>query len=128
MQNNAMWIATSFGPFLTIIGLWMLFYTDNAIKVWQSFKSTPGAFSLHAALNLLIGLVILSQYDMWTADRYVIVTLLGWFMLLRGVLIFFLPQFVLKMTLGSGKESRFKMVALIPLAWGVILFWMAFLM
>lgn len=121
-----MWLASIFGPFLTIMGLWMLLYSENLMKVWNALKSAPASFYYGAVANLLIGLTILSQYDVWTADAYVFVTLLGWVALIRGVMGLFVPQLLIQMTMGS--KGRQKVMGFIPLIWGLILCWVAFFM
>jgi len=104
----------------------MLLYVDNMMKVWTSIKNTPAAFYISSTINFLVGLAILSQYDMWSMDVLVLVTLLGWVMVIRGVLGLFVPQLLLQMTLGNA--SFMKVMGIIPLAWGVALCWVAFFM
>lgn len=125
-MQNAMWLASIFGPFMTIMGLWMLLYADNLVKVWNAIKSSPASFFFGGVCNLLIGLAILSQYDMWSMDAYVLVTLLGWFMVVRGVMALFVPQLLIQLTMTN--TSFMKIMGIIPLVWGLALCWLAFFM
>jgi hypothetical protein len=125
-MQNAMWLASIFGPFLMILGIWMLFYRDNMMKVCNSIKSTPGLLYFSGILNLLIGLIVISEFSFWSWGLTVLVTLLGWALLVRGLMIFFLPQFLLKKTMGDGEMLRVKGV--IILIWGFGLTWLAFWM
>lgn len=95
MQNAAMWLASILGPFMTIIGLWMLLYYDQLIKVLSGIKNSPALFYLSSVYNLLIGFTILSQYDLWGWNALVLVTLLGWAMVVRGVMGLFVPQLLM---------------------------------
>jgi hypothetical protein len=122
---NAMCLAGIFGPLLAIIGLWMLLYNDNMMKVWSSFKSTPAAFYLSGCANLLIGLVIVSQYNSWMMGLAFLVTLLGWVMIIRGILALFMPQLLVKvMSNASWAKTR----GIIVFIWGLLLCWFAFYM
>jgi hypothetical protein len=125
-MQNAMWLASIFGPFMTIMGLWMLLYSDNLIKVWNSIKGSPASFYFSGVMNLLIGLTVLSQYDMWSWDAYVLVTLLGWVMVVRGVMALFVPQLLIQLTMSN--TSFMKAMGIIPLVWGLALCWLAFFM
>ncbi|MBS0615176.1 MAG: hypothetical protein JSR58_01320 [Verrucomicrobia bacterium] len=125
-MQNAMWLASIFGPFLTIMGLWMLLYSENMTKVWNALKNAPASFYFGAVANLLIGLTILSQYDLWTSDVYVLVTLLGWVFLIRGIMGLFVPQMLVELTMGH--KGFFKGMGIIPLVWGLALCWVAFFM
>lgn len=121
-----MWLASIFGPFMTIVGLWMLLYVDNLMKVWTAIKNSPAAFYYGSAANFLIGLTILSQYDMWSWDAFVLVTLLGWVMVIRGIMGLFLPQLLLKIMMSN--PSFTKVMGVIPLIWGLALCWLAYFM
>ena len=125
-MQNAVWLSSIFGPLLVILGLWMLAYGDNVVKVMASFKSTPSAFYLNGVVNLLIGLTIISQYNVWMWNVSVFLTLLGWGNLIRGILVFFIPQLLIKHTMTS--HSFIKGVGIVPLVWGLILCWVAFFM
>ncbi len=124
MQNAAMWLASILGPFMTIIGLWMLLYYDQLIKVLSGIKNSPALFYLSSVYNLLIGFTILSQYDLWGWNALVLVTLLGWAMVVRGVMGLFVPQ--LLMDFFMGKPQFTKIMGIIPLIWGLFLSWVGF--
>jgi hypothetical protein len=123
-MSHAVCLACIFGPYLVITGLWALLYVDNLAKVAGAIKSSPGCFYILGILNLLIGLTIISQYNVWTMNLSFLVTLLGWVMFLRGILIFFVPQFMLKTVMGKQKTMQY--MGIIPLVWGLLLSWLAF--
>ena len=124
-MSNALGMATIFGPFLTIMGIWMLLYQDSLAKVWTAIKNTPALFYFCATFNLILGFAILSQYDKWMMDWNVLVTLLGWVLVVRGVLSLFVPQLIIKTMTHTG---YIKWRGLIPFVWGILLSWMAFFM
>jgi hypothetical protein len=126
MQNAAMWLASIFGPLLVIIGLWKLLYTDAFTKVLNSVKSSHGLMYYTSVIYLWVGFTVLSQYDMWEMDVLVLVTLLGWAMIVRGILGLFAPKMLLDMYLGH--HGFAKVCGLIPLVWGVLLCWIGFFM
>lgn len=122
----AMFLAKLFGPFLGIVGLWMLLYGDNVVKIMHSMKSTPAAFYTSSVLNLLIGIVILLAHNVWMWDIMWFLTLLGWVMFLRGVLGLFMPQIVVKILMT--KTTWMKTMGIIPFVWGLILIWAGYYM
>jgi|SRR3569832_377596 len=126
MQNAAMWLASIFGPFLVILGLWMLLYCDQYTKVLSGIKGSAGLFYTNSVFNLLIGFTVLSQYDLWGWNMLVLVTLLGWVMVVRGVMGLFVPQ--LLMDILMGKHGFAKILGIIPLVWGVFLSYVGFFM
>jgi len=125
-MQNALWLASIFGPLLAIVGLWMLLYHENMMKVLNSIKSTPALFYMSGWMSLLIGLVIVSQYNVWMANLAVLITLLGWVLIIRGILALFIPQLLIKLTME--KTSWCKVMGIIPFVWGLLLCWFAFYM
>ena len=97
MQNPDM-VASVFGPFLAITGLWVIMSAKFIVKGWPSPKTSPGLFYIGGSLNLLFGLIILSQYNLWTWSAELFVTLLGWVLILRGILSLFIPELVTSTT------------------------------
>ncbi len=126
MQNAAMWLASILGPFLVIVGLWMLLYSDQYTKVLSAIKNSAGLFYISSIYNLLIGFTVLSQYDLWGWNLLVLVTLLGWVMVIRGVMGLFVPS--LLMDLLMGKHGFAKVLGILPLVWGVFLSYVGFFM
>jgi hypothetical protein len=124
-MQNAMWLASVFGPLLVILGVWMLFYRDNMLKVWTAIKGNPGILYVLGVADLFVGLIIINAYNVWSKDVMVLVTLLGWVLFLKGIVSLFFPQLILKQKARSDKLS---IRGLIALVWGAVLCWYAFWM
>lgn len=122
--DSSVAIASVFGPYMVIAGLWMLLFSANLMKIWSSLRSTPAAFFLMGAINLLLGLYIINQYNVWTWNKALLVTILGWVFLVRGLLALFLPQVLVKYTMTEA--SLAKVIGLVPFLWGLVLCWVAF--
>lgn len=118
------WLASIFGPLLLINGIWCLVYKENLVKIISSIKANPAAFWLFGFLNLFLGLFIISYYNVWDMNMGIFVTLLGWVLLIRGLLSFFAPKTLIAYTMTNPKFI--KIFGFIPLIWGVILCWIAF--
>ena len=117
-------LASIFGPFLMILGAWVLFYNENMLKIGTSIKNIPAAQHLMGMFNLIVGLTIINLYNVWDWHLTLLVTLLGWISFARGILIHFLPQVHFKLSMNE--PSGVKVVGIIRLAWGFGLCWLAF--
>ncbi len=126
MQNAAMWLASIFGPLLVIIGLWKLLYFDAFSKVLASLKNSHGLMYFSSILYLWVGFTVLSQYDVWGMNALVLVTLLGWVLVVRGILGLFVPQMLFDMC--AGHQGFMRVCGIIPLVWGLVLCWIGFFM
>jgi len=125
-MDMAIKLARVFGPFMGIIGLWMLLYGENVVKIMTSMKNNPAGSYVTSGINLLVGLFIIATYNVWVWDIFFFVTLLGWWFFLRGVFGLFMPQLVVKAMMTRG--SWMKTMGIIPFVWGLILTWAGFYM
>ena len=91
-------LAAIFGPVLLIIGVWMLLYQENVKKVSESIKKNPAVMYLGGVINLIIGLTVINISPEWDLGLTVLVTIFGWFCFLRGLVIFFLPNLMTKIS------------------------------
>ena len=90
-------IASIFGPILVFIGIWVLLYQENMKKVIESIRKTPAILFVIGVINLILGLTIITSFNVWKANFEILVTLLGWLFFIRGLFIFFLPNAILKL-------------------------------
>ncbi len=95
-------------------------------KLWTSIKATPAAYYLGAMLNLLIGFVILSLYNRWSMDLAVLVTFLGYLQVIRGILALFCHDRMIKWSQKLISNPNFRLMGIIPLVYGLLLFWLGF--
>ncbi len=125
-MDSAVMLARVFGPFLGILGLWMLLYGDNVVKIMTAIKNSPAALYSSAVFNLLIGLFIMCTYNVWEWNVFFFVTLLGWVLFIRALFALFMPQIVVKFIMT--RVSWMKTMGIIPFVWGLILTWVGFYM
>lgn len=118
-------IATIFGPILVFVGIWVLLYPANMRKVVESFRKTPAVLFITGIINLILGLAFVTNCNTWTPSFELLVTLLGWLFLLRGLAIFFLPQRFLKIF--TMHKSSYSVFALVSIIWGLALSYFAFM-
>ncbi len=119
-------LAQIFGPFLAIVGLWMLIYGENVVKIMTSMKNSPSALYFSAVVNLLIGIVIINNFNMWDWQPMLVLTLVGWVMILRGVLGLFMPKLIIEWLMTN--TSCMKTMGIVPFVAGLILIWTAYYM
>lgn len=123
-MTDAILLASIFGPLLFFVGLWMLLFHDNLVKVMTGVRGSPTAFWLIGFINLFLGLVIINFYNRWVGDRTILVTILGWYMFVRGILALFFPRSLMIMVVQN--PNVIKATGIVPLIWGILLCWVAF--
>ncbi|MCB1115335.1 MAG: hypothetical protein KDK71_02600 [Chlamydiia bacterium] len=123
MATSSM-LASIFGPLLIITSLWSLLYKENVKKVIDSMKKTPALQYFVGVVNVLIGIIFITSFNYWSMNVELLVTLLGWLFLIRGLILMFFPKTVDSMMKSFMKSSVF--YSLIGIIWGLVLTWFAF--
>jgi hypothetical protein len=83
------------GPILLVIGIGMAFGLmmegANYSNVLKEFIANRALIFLTGVLALLAGVAIVNMHNVWVPDWRVIVTGLGWLLVLRGVMLLVFP-------------------------------------
>ena len=91
-MQPAVFIARLIGPALVVIGVGMLLNEATYAAMIAEAVRSPTTIYLSGLLSLLPALAILNVHRTWTADWRVIITILGWLMVIGGVIRIVLPQ------------------------------------
>ena len=86
-------IARLIGPLLVVIGVGVLLNEANYAAMITEAAHSPTMIYLSGLITLPLGLAILNVYRAWTADWRVIITVLGWLLVIGGVIRIVLPRF-----------------------------------
>jgi len=125
MIDGAIKLSRVFGPFLVIMGIWLLSFQGRFTKIAATIKANPAILYIGGIFNLLLGLFIVNTYNVWVMHLSVLVTLLGWVFLIRGILIFFATDMVTRVTYAAN-GGFFNIARIIFLIWGIALCWLGF--
>lgn len=89
-------LASIMGPVYLVLGLSILMYNKQWTKLFTIW--TKDHFSLFPLmiLYIVVGLLSVQMYSVWALNVWVIVTLIGWLILLKGVAFFLVPEKALK--------------------------------
>lgn len=104
-MGNAQAIAFVMAPAFLVVGLSVLLYA----KQWQKLygKWIDDHFSLFTlmAMQLVLGLIVIYNYNVWEWNVWLLVTLSGWAMFVKGALYFLAPGSFIKMAFSLGKNT-----------------------
>jgi hypothetical protein len=89
----AVFIARLTGPSLVVIGVGVLLNEANYAAMITEAAHSPTLIYLSGLLTLPLGLAILNVYRAWTADWRIVITILGWLLVIGGVIRIVLPHF-----------------------------------
>ena len=97
-MNTSKYIARLMGPVLLIIGIGMvagLFVEGESYSsLMKEFIGSRALVFITGVLALLAGLAIVNAHNLWVPDWRVVVTVLGWLFIVRGVTNLVVPALV----------------------------------
>ncbi|MBD3669736.1 MAG: hypothetical protein HUJ29_03100 [Gammaproteobacteria bacterium] len=88
------WIAKFVGPVVLALSIPMVFAPRSVQAVTARFLEDSPLVLISGVLAMIGGLAIVNNFNQWTVDWTVIITLLGWALLLGGAVRIILPHFV----------------------------------
>jgi len=106
-------LARAYGVVILAVALSALLAPARLKSALDEFARSPGLTFLAALLAVVLGMALVILHSVWADFPAALVSLLGWVILLKGILLLAAPEGLLK--LGSAAASSDSIVR----AWGV---------
>jgi hypothetical protein len=91
-MQASIFIAKLLGPVLLVAGIAMLVNRKELDAIAQELLRSPLLLLLLGIIDLAIGLAIVLTHNVWVADWRLIITLLGWLLIVRGAIRMLVPD------------------------------------
>lgn len=109
------------------IGVGMLAHPEVLEKMFRNLEHDPVAVYLSGFMSLFMGYVLVAFHNTWTADRSVIITIVGWLALFKGLSLLLFPTSLFGATRKLTKsEAYLRYFPLYPLLFGILLLYFGF--
>jgi hypothetical protein len=100
-----------------------LFYN----RIMAGFLDSPAAYYIGGLFAIIAGFLIVSFHNIWVKDWAVIITIIGWLALIKGILLIAVPKAMIvfsKRFLGLTKIVR--IWGIVGLILGILCCWLGF--
>ncbi|HYM74296.1 MAG TPA: hypothetical protein VET89_15035 [Stellaceae bacterium] len=123
MAGSTVYLSRLLGVVLLIAAVLMLVDKDVAIATAVALGQDRGATLVLGIVRVLFGASIVLIHNVWTKGVWpLVVTLCGWLLMIRGIVILFLPRDVFGALVVSANVTEFYyLYAAIPLLLGAYL-------
>ena len=118
MVFDSVLLAQIFGPFFAILGLALLINKKMFLKMVKEMKNHYPVLIFGGAFNLFLGLLIVAGHNTWVKDWPVLITIIGWVMILKGVCLLLFPDSTHKMASKMASSGQYTLSGLVTLALG----------
>ena len=115
-MNSSILLARLIGPYIIVIGASLMLNQKIFRQIMEDFPKNPSLVFITGLLTFVAGLATVLFHNIWVANWRVIITIFGWLVLIKGVLLVVFPAALIKTT--KIYSENFKLV-LIP--WGIMI-------
>lgn len=99
-------LAQVFGVYLVVVGILLLTRRTMLRSLVRDFFSNRALIFLGGAFTFLIGLMVVLSHNVWEASWVVLVTIVGWATLLKGLFYLFASPNTIECLSGMFNEKR----------------------
>lgn len=104
-MNTSKFLSKAIGFYLLIISLMILLNTHQFLSNVTHLIEDPALMCITGFFTLILGLLMVLSHNVWTWNWRVLVTLICWITLLKGITILILPQHMQMMSLSFLKHN-----------------------
>lgn len=91
-MENALQIGAILGPFYLVVGLSILFYAKQWLKMAKDWHKDHTVLIVGGSMALALGLLVVNLYNVWAWNVWLIVTVSGWLMVVKALFYFLAPE------------------------------------
>ena len=122
----SIFLAQVIGLYLFLVSLAMLVHQQRFKKTMSDLLGNMMMITLSGALMLVLGLLIVVDHNIWMSDWPVLITIIGWILLLQGLMRLFVPDAFIKMAKDMQGKVVYTLLCWIRLFIGIYLIWAGF--
>ncbi len=122
----SLFLAKVIGLYMVITGFFYLLKKDMIQEIVEDWLAHPAISAFGAILALIVGLLIVLSHNVWTTSWVVVITLIGYMSLLKGIWRLFFPHLFVDLAQHVGKKPGHLIIGGVTLAIGLWLSIMGF--
>lgn len=92
----SIFLGRALGVYLLIISLSMLLNPRVFYNTFQQWSQQPGVITLTAFISIMLGILMVLVHNVWVLDWRIVVTLIAWLILIKGIVRLNFPHAVPK--------------------------------
>ncbi|MFN3233900.1 MAG: hypothetical protein ACE365_00605 [Gammaproteobacteria bacterium] len=125
-MDITLFLAKAFAIFLVVIGLAMFMGRTRFISEYSAVIEDKPAFFVLGLLMLILGIVLVLLHNVWIANWTIIITILAWLVLVRGLMRMFIPSLDKLVKKIIKQQDVYYLVCLVLILLGLYLGYMGF--
>ena len=126
-MDLSIFLARIFGVVYLAVGIGTLLSANYYRKAFNDMIRDTGVMYLGGAMALIIGYLMVTYHNIWVKDWSVIITIIGWLALIKGLTMIIFPKKMINLTTSMVKEKSMPIISAVTLILGVVLAYYGFM-
>jgi hypothetical protein len=93
---TSIFIAKLMGPILVVVAISILIDEKSIRAMAKEVMSSHALLYIFGTIDLLLGLVLVTVHNVWVMDWRVIITVIGWISIVRGLVRILFTPYIMK--------------------------------
>lgn len=98
-MSLSIFLAKAIGLYYVLLSLAFLVNKTRLRALMMETMNAPASMFLSGFIALIIGIMMVVSHNLWVEDWRVLLTIIGWLALLKGLTLIFYPQGLMKLSL-----------------------------
>ena len=126
-METSIFLAKVIGLFGAISTLAIIFCYKIHLEMEGNAAKSPSMIYLSGYLFLILGILITVSHQVWTPDWRIIITILGWLILLKGVMRILFPDTIKNLIEKKKSDKRFLLAEIVTFIISIYLIYQGFI-
>ncbi len=126
-MDTSVLLARIIGPYMLIATIGLYANRNACDRLFDDLRDQPLLLMVIGAFTLILGLLMLQFHNVWALDWRVLITLIGWIMLIKGTLAIIAPQILTKIAKHyKSNDTLLNIQAVIAAFFGILMSYMGY--
>lgn len=121
----SIFIARTLGVIYLTVGIGLFLFRETYILAFRKIMENPGYALLGGFIAIVGGMAMVSYHNLWVSDWRVLVTIVGWIALIKGILLLLIPPYT-NLFKGLLQMQKGKGITITAILMGVIFTYLGF--
>ncbi len=126
-MDITLFIAQIWGPILLALGVGFFTSRSYYLKMYHNLEQHAFAVFMFAILAIAVGIIQVQAHNVWGSFTQVVISVLGWGTLVKGIIFAVAPRFVDQTAAWEADKKLIPSVGVLMILLGAFLTWAGYL-
>lgn len=108
-MDISIFLARVFGIYFIIMGFLLFVKSNYSLQIIRDFYQNPVLVFAIAWITCILGILVVVSHSIWELNWKILITLLGYLTLLKGIMHLYIPKVMAKIN-AHNKKNRHRLV------------------